>query len=235
VEPPLYVLVVEDHAPLRSEIVTLLQGAGHTTDEAADGRMALVQLADRTPDVVLLDLALPGMGGLDVCRQLRETATKHIPVLMLTARDTLADKLMGFDAGADDYLVKPFAAAELLARITALSRRAIIGRDFLEKKGELAIDRRSRQVTRGGQEIMLAPIAFRILTMLFDASPRAVSKSELVDAIWQGEWPDSDPLRTHVFQLRQALDRPFATPMVQTVHGVGFRLVVAEDGEVRTQ
>jgi DNA-binding response OmpR family regulator len=224
--PPqaLTVLVVEDHAPLREQIAGLLRGAGHRVDEASDGRIGLSLALQSPPDVLVLDLGLPGLGGLALCRQLRERATQPVPVLMLTARDTLPDKLEGFEAGADDYLVKPFAAEELLARVAALSRRAGAGRDYRLQVGELAIDRRSHEAWREGRRLVLPPTAFAVLLRLAEAWPRALTRSELIRRLWDDDPPESDPLRTHLYQLRQQLDRPFAWPMLETVHGVGLRL-----------
>lgn len=225
----LRVLVVEDHAPLRAQIVTLLTHAGHEVDEAADGTMGLRLALHSPPDVLVLDLSLPGLDGLKLCATLRERAPARIPVLMLTARDALSDKLDGFDAGADDYLVKPFAGEELLARVAALSRRREAGQAFTLRIGPLAIDRRGHTATRDGRPLLLPPTAFNILVMLAEAWPRALSRSDLVDRLWPGEAPDSDSLRTHIFQLRQQLDKPFGEPMLKTVHGVGFRLDVPGD------
>jgi DNA-binding response OmpR family regulator len=218
------VLVVEDHAPLREQIVALLRGAGHRVDEASDGRLALAQALAEPPDVLLLDLGLPGLSGLALCRRLREQAAQAVPVLMLTALDALPDKLEGFAAGADDYLVKPFEAAELLARVLALGRRGGGGRDYRLHVGTLAFDRRSREAWRGGQRLELPPIPLAILQALAEAWPRALTRSELIRRVWGDDPPESDPLRTHVYQLRQQLDKPFATPMLHTVHGVGLRL-----------
>ncbi len=228
--PPLHLLVVEDHAPLREQIVALLQRAGHRVDEAADGRLALQMALEQPPDVLLLDLGLPGLGGLALCQRLRERSARHVPVLMLTARDTLPDKLEGFAAGADDYLVKPFASEELLARVQALARRRGAGDDYLLRIGSLTVDRRAREAHRAGQRLALPPISFAILLLLAEAWPRALTRSELVHRLWHDEAPESDPLRTHLWQLRQALDRPFAQPLLRTVHGVGFRLQ-ADDGD----
>lgn len=222
--PALHVLVVEDHAPLRAQIAGLLREAGHRVDEAADGRLALADALQTPPDVLVLDLGLPGLGGLALCRQLRERATQPVPVLMLTARDTLPDKLEGFAAGADDYLVKPFAAEELLARVLALARRAGAAQDYRLQLGPLALDRRSHEAWRDGQRLALPPTAFAILRLLAEAWPRALTRSELIRRLWDDDPPDSDPLRTHVYQLRQQLDRPFGWPMIETVHGVGLRL-----------
>ncbi len=223
-KPALHILVVEDHAPLREQIVSLLVRAGYRVDEAADGRLALSMALDQPPDVLLLDLGLPGLDGVRLCERLRAAAATHIPVLMLTARDALPYKLSGFAAGADDYLVKPFASEELLARVHALAQRKSAGQDYVLRIGTLAIDRRAQEATRNGVRLALPPTAFSILRMLAESHPRALTRSDIVRRLWNDESPESDPLRTHLYQLRQSLDKPFAKPMLKTVHGVGFRL-----------
>ena len=165
------------------------------------------------------------MDGMKVCEKLRAQSGQHIPILMLTARDTLTDKLAGFSVGADDYLVKPFASDELLARVMALSRRAAIGQDYLLNIGSLTVNQRTQLVSRHQTPLELPPTALSILLMLVEAWPRAVSRSKIIENLWDNEAPDSDSLRTHIFQLRQKLDKPFAKPMLKTVHGVGFRLL----------
>jgi DNA-binding response OmpR family regulator len=222
--PKPHVLVVEDHAPLREQIVALLVHAGYRVEEATDGRLALRSLLAEPPDLLLLDLGLPGLDGVSVCEQLRQLAPRHVPVLMLTAHDSLADKLQGFAAGADDYLVKPFASEELVVRVQALLRRKTAGQDYLLRIGSLQIDRRAQEAHRRGQRLMLPPTAFAILLLLAEAWPRALTRSALIHRLWDDDAPDSDPLRSHLYVLRQQLDRPFATPMLMTVHGVGFRL-----------
>jgi DNA-binding response OmpR family regulator len=228
-KPALHILVVEDHAPLREQIVSLLVREGHRVDEAADGRLALAMALDQPPDVLVLDLGLPGLDGVKLCERLRAQAAAHIPVLMLTARDALHDKLSGFAAGADDYLVKPFASEELLARVNALAQRKSAGQNYMLRIGSLAIDRRAQEATRKGIRLALPPTSFSILLMLAESFPRALTRSDIVRRLWNDESPESDPLRTHLYQLRQALDKPFAKPMLKTVHGVGFRL--ESDGE----
>lgn len=217
------ILVVEDHAPLRAQIVTLLQGAGWSVEEASDGRLALQLALERPPDVLLLDLGLPGLDGIELCRRLRERADRHVPVLMLTARDSLDDKGRGFAAGADDYLLKPFAGEELLWRCQALARRGELGRSPVLERGPLRIDRRSTEV-RGaeGQVLPLPPQAYRLLLALAEAWPRTVTRSELQQQLWADEPPESDALRSHLYTLRQALGAQQA--LVKTVHGVGLRL-----------
>jgi DNA-binding response OmpR family regulator len=145
-------------------------------------------------------------------------------VLMLTARDTLQDKLDGFGSGADDYLVKPFALEELLARCQALAQRHALHQPAVLSIGSLEVDRGVSQARRHGEVLKLSQTGFRILVLLAEAHPRVLTRSELIERLWRGEPPDSDALRTHLYQLRQVLDKPFAAPMLLTVHGVGYRL-----------
>ncbi len=222
---PLHLLVVEDHAALRSQVAALLREAGHRVSEASAGRLGLQLALAELPDVLVLDLGLPGLDGLQVCAQLRRAAARHVPTLMLTARDALQDRLAGFAQGADDYLVKPFAPEELLARVAALSRRPLAGRDYELTIGSLRIDRRANEAFRQGQRLALPPLAFQLLLLLAESHPRALTRSELIHRLWDDDPPESDPLRSHLYLLRQRLDKPFAVAMLQTVHGIGFRLV----------
>lgn len=224
----LRILLVEDEAELAASIIDFLESQGHRLDYAADGRQGLELALVGTYDVVLLDLRLPRLDGLEVCRELRATAERHLPILMLTARDTLDDKIAGFDAGADDYLTKPFALEELLLRCNALGRRHQLHDAQLLTIGELTIDRRQRTATRAGQPLDLHHTPFDILVALAEAHPAVMTRSELADRIWGDEQPASDALATHIYSLRQALDRPFDSPMLKTLHGVGFRLEVPE-------
>ena len=221
----LRILIVEDNHVLRGNMAALFEAHGHCADFASDGSSGLQLALELRPDVVVLDLSLPGMDGVHVCEQLRVRADRHVPVLMLTARDSLDDKLLGFAAGADDYLAKPFAEAELLARCQALSLRHRAGTDHVLSVGSLRIDRRSGEAAREGQQLVLHRTSYRILLELAEAWPRTLTRSELIARLWGDDPPESDPLRSHLYLLRQALDKPFATPMLATVHGVGFRLV----------
>lgn len=220
----LHILVIEDNAALSESLGVLMQGRGHRVDHAADARAGLQMALAEPPDVLVLDLMLPGMDGLRLCARLRAESDRHVPVLMLTARDTVADKLAGFAAGADDYLVKPFDNEELLARCLALSQRGRAGLAHTLRIGTLEIDRRTGVARRDGQALALRQTAHRLLMILAEAWPRPVTRSELIRRVWGDDPPDSDPLRTHLYLLRQALDRPFDTPMLVTVHDVGFRL-----------
>jgi DNA-binding response OmpR family regulator len=171
---------------------------------------------------------LPGIDGLQVCKRLREDAGRDTPIIMLTARDALADRLQGLGAGADDYLVKPFALSELVARIEAVLRRSQGSRKNKLQVGDLQYDLDTLQATRAGQPLRLNPIGHKLLAILMQKSPAVVRREQLEEALWGNDVPDSDSLRSHIHQLRQVLDKPFATPLLHTVHGVGFRLAESE-------
>lgn len=218
------ILVIEDNESLSENIADYLEGRGHRIEFAYDGRVGLRAALERSFDAIILDLSLPRLDGIEVCRQLRELGTRHVPVLMLTARDTLQDKLRGFDCGADDYLTKPFQLAELAARCETLARRHQVGTDYLIRIGSLTLDRRAGEASRETTQLRLTPIAFRILLALAEAYPSAVTRYELTRKVWGEDPPDSDSLRSHIHLLRAVLDRPFEQPMLQTIHGVGFRL-----------
>lgn len=220
----LRILVIEDNLALRTQMAMTLEARGHSADFAADGRSGLQLALAQPPDVVVLDLNLPGLDGLQVCQRLRAEADRRIPVLMLTARDTLDDKLKGFDAGADDYLVKPFASEELVARCVALAQRHRVGEKHVIRVGPLTINRRSGEVRRDERVLQLHQTSQRILLALAEAWPRTLTRSELTQRLWGDEAPASDPLRSHLYLLRQELDKPPDLPMLKTVHGVGFRL-----------
>ena len=221
---PLRLLVVEDNPLLRAQLDGLLSAEGIVVEFAGDGLSGLQMALASPPDVLVLDLGLPGLDGLRLCERLRAEADRHVPVLMLTARDALDDKLQGFRAGADDYLVKPFAGAELLARCIALSQRHRAGQTHVLRIGTLQVDRRNGRAQRDGRDLDLHATSYQILLALAEAWPRTLTRSELIQQLWGDAPPESDPLRTHLYLLRQALDKPFATPMLKTVHGVGFRL-----------
>jgi len=218
---PLNILVVEDNHLLARNLADVFGQFGHTGDFASSGAHGLQLALEHNYDVMVLDLALPDIDGLTVCRELRVRLPHRLPVLMLTARDTLQDKLSGFDSGADDYLVKPFAMEELLARCQALAARH---KDYVLAVGSLRLDRRTQAVTRAGQPLRLQPACYQLLLALAEAHPRVLTRSELTQTLWRDDPPDSDALRSHLYQLRQSLDKPFERPMLVTVHGVGFRL-----------
>ena len=220
----LRILVIEDNPLLRAQLDGLFTAEGIHAEFAGDGLSGLQMALASPPNVLVLDLGLPGLDGIRLCERLRAEADRHVPVLMLTARDALEDKLQGFRAGTDDYLVKPFAGAELLARCIALSQRHRAGKTHVLRIGTLEVDRRHGHARRGDRELDLHATSYQILLALAEAWPRTLTRSDLVQRLWDDAPPESDPLRTHLYLLRQALDKPFATPMLKTVHGVGFRL-----------
>ncbi|MDC0948991.1 response regulator transcription factor [Gammaproteobacteria bacterium] len=219
------ILLVEDHHDIAELVYDHLEDAGYTMDFAPDGKSALNLLADDEFDLLILDLMLPDIDGLEVCRRIREQMKQTLPILMLTARDTLEDKVEGLDRGADDYLVKPFAVVELEARIRALLRRGR-SQSASEKLrvGDLELDTGTLEVRRAGQIIQLAPISQRILQVLMRYSPRVVTRRQIEQEIWGDELPDSDTLRSHLYNLRRAIDKPFDTPLLHTLQSAGYRL-----------
>ena len=218
------ILLVEDNTDLAGNVIDYLEALGHRLHYAADGEAGVREALMRPVDVVLLDLALPRRDGISVCAEIRRLADHRIPILMLTARDTLDDKLAGFASGADDYLVKPFSLAELAARITALAQRPQLGQSHSIAIGPLTIDRQLRTATRGGQLLRLSPLLWNILLLLAEASPQPVARTEIARKLWGDEPPSSDALRSHIHLLRQIVDKPFGAPMIETVHSIGFRL-----------
>lgn len=222
---PLKILVVEDNPDLAANLVDYLTAKGHLVDAAGDGIAGLHLASSQSFDVILLDLILPGMDGIALCRRLREEVGKATPILMLTAKDTLDDKIAGLEAGADDYLVKPFALREVAARIVALARRAQASVAQGELRvADLCFDTATLRVTRGGRDIALPPIPLRMLETLLRASPRVLGREEMERAIWHDAPPDSDALRSHLHLLRAAIDKPFRQPLLHTLRGLGWQI-----------
>jgi len=219
------VLIIEDNPDIAANLGDYLEDHGHTVDFAGDGVTGLHLAVVNNFDAIVLDLALPGMDGLEVCRKLRSEAGKDTPVLMLTARDRLEDKLAGFETGADDYLVKPFELQEVEARLKVLASRGRRRSPRELKVGDLVYNLDTLSVKRGDNEIYLNPIGLKLLQCLMEASPNVVSRADLELEVWGEEMPDSDSLRVHIHSLRSAIDKPFDSNMIQTRHGIGYRLV----------
>ena len=224
-QQPLRILVVEDNVDIAENIGDYLEAQGHIMDFAMDGIGGLHLAITQKYDILILDIMLPGMDGITLCNKLREAGGKQTPVLMLTARDTLSDKLEGFKAGADDYLIKPFALQELEARINALTKRAEIVEKPVLHVADLELDTGSMKVLRAGKPIDLNRACLKILQMLMQAYPNVVPRNEIEDTLWGDMTPGSDSLRTHIYILRRAIDKPFEQALLETVHGVGYRLV----------
>jgi DNA-binding response OmpR family regulator len=223
----MHLLLIEDNQDLAATVCEHLEARGHVMDAAADGVTGLHLAVVNHYDAIILDVGLPGIDGFTLCHRLRHDAHKQTPVLMLTARDTLQDKLGGFGVGADDYLVKPFALQELEARLQALVRRGSAGGTVLQV-GDLTVNTDTLQVRRGGAPIELAPTALKLLILLMRASPRVLSRPEVERGLWGDVPPDSDALRAHIHILRTAIDRKFPVKLLHTLHGMGYRIAVLD-------
>lgn len=220
------VLLIEDHADIAEMVGAYLENREYIIDYAADGITGLHLAVSNQYDAIILDLMLPGMDGLEVCQKIRDDAKSDVPIIMLTARDTLDDKITGLDKGADDYLIKPFAIQELEARLRSLIRRYTgdIKKESITV-GELSIDTSTLKVQRGDKELAITPIGLKILSVLMRASPAVVSRRELERQVWGDILPDSDTLRSHLYNLRKIVDKPFEKKILLTVQGNGFKII----------
>jgi DNA-binding response OmpR family regulator len=224
--PGIHVLVVEDQHDIAANIWDFLERRGYIVDHAADGELGLARALHGHFDVIVLDLGLPRLDGLDLCRRLRE-AGRGVPVLMLTARDSLDDKLRGFAHGADDYMVKPFAMGELEARIRVMHRHGRPSASQPLVTGELRYDPKSMLATRGDRTVALTRAQGAILTVLMQDAPNVIAHRALMRAVWGEDGGDVAALHSHVYELRALLDRPFPRAMIQSVRGIGYRLLAA--------
>lgn len=223
------VLIIEDNSDIVANLYGYLEPLGYSLDCERTGSAGLVAVGRATYDAIVLDVMLPGIDGLELCRRLRAELRQSTPVLMLTARDTIQDKIRGFESGADDYLVKPFSLAELDVRLKALVRRARDAHvDTVMHFGELSFDATTLIATREGRRIELTPTGYKLLAKLMRSAPKLVTREALEYEIWGDERPDSDALRTHIHALRHAVDKTFAVPMLKTLQGVGYRLIDPE-------
>ena len=222
------ILVIEDNKDILVNVLDYLALKGFTTDCAQDGLSGLHLATSEQYDLIVLDLMLPGLDGYQVCQRLREEGRQSTPIIMLTARDTLDDRLQGFNVGADDYLIKPFALSELVARIEAVLRRAGGESGHLLAVGDLRLDLDALQVSRDGKALKVTPAGLKILELLMRKSPAVVRRGTIEQALWDDDVPAGDSLRSHIHQLRQVIDKPFAKPLLHTVHKVGYRLTGAD-------
>jgi DNA-binding response OmpR family regulator len=217
-------LVIEDNRDILANLLDYLSLKGYGVDCAHDGLTGLHLAATQHYDLIILDVMLPGLDGFGLCARLREGERSNVPIIMLTARDALEDRLQGFRAGADDYLTKPFALSELVARIEAVLKRTHGGGQRELKVGGLIYDADTLKVTREGVVLHPGPIGLKLLALLMQRSPAVVRREVLEEALWGDAPPNSDSLRSHIHALRQQIDKPFATPLLHTVHGIGYRL-----------
>lgn len=221
----MHLLVIEDHSDIAANIAEYFEARGDGVALATDGESGLQMALETSYDAIVLDLLLPGMDGLSLCRNLRQAGRTRVPVLMLTAKDLLADKIEGFEAGADDYLVKPFSLAELDARLKALVRRASPPETpRVLTVGDLRFDLNTLEAERASVAIKLNPTTRRILTVLMQNANRVVTRAELERELWGERAPEGDFLRAHMHALRTAIDKNFPDKLLHTIHGTGYRL-----------
>ncbi|HFC92541.1 MAG TPA: response regulator transcription factor [Leucothrix mucor] len=220
----MYILAIEDNPDLVENLYDFFEARGHTVDAAYDGNSGLMFVEQNSYDVVVLDLMLPDIDGLKVCSTLRGQGC-NLPILMLTARDTLDDKLLGFNSGADDYLVKPFSLQELKVRLQALVRRGQGNiSNALLSIADLTFNPATLKVCRAGYDIELPPIPLKILELLMRQSPRVVTRREIERYIWGDDLPETDSLRAHLHTLRTLIDKPFTPHLLQTMRGMGYHI-----------
>lgn len=221
----MYVLVVEDERRLAQLVRRVLEEEGHTVDVAYDGEEGLQMGLEGTHDVIVLDIMLPQVDGLSVCKSLRQNRV-DTPVLLLTALDGVDDRVKGLDAGADDYLPKPFAFQELLARLRALSRRRVQPRDPQEIAVDgLTLDLRRRRAVRDGRQIELSPKEFSLLEFLMRNQGRVVTRTQILDHLWGYDFAtDSNLVDVYVAYLRRKVDKGNGQKLIRTVRGVGYAL-----------
>jgi two-component system, OmpR family, response regulator len=218
------VLVVEDEPKMAGLVQRGLEEEGIAVDVAGRGEDAVWMAGSTEYDAVVLDVMLPGVDGFEVCRRLRGDEV-WTPVLMLTARDAVEDRVTGLDGGADDYLVKPFAFDELLARIRALVRRGTAERPAVLEVGDLQLDPSTHEASRGGVEIALSQKEFALLETLMRRPGQVLSRLQLLDHAWDGAYENrSNVVDVYVRYLREKIDRPFGADSIETVRGVGYRL-----------
>jgi two-component system, OmpR family, phosphate regulon response regulator PhoB len=225
------ILIVEDEQPIRDMIAFALRRAGFDVAEAEDSRHARVQMTDRRPDLVLIDWMLPDMSGLELTRHIkRESATRDLPVIMLTARAAEGDKVAGLDGGADDYVTKPFSPRELLSRINAVLRRA--GGNSDEERielGGLSMDRAAHRVQANGTDVPLGPTEYRMLEFFMLNPERVYTRTQLLDRVWGGNvYVEERTIDVHIRRLRKALEDVSMAHLIQTVRGSGYRFSVRE-------
>lgn len=219
------ILIIEDNRDLASNMFDFLEAKGHIVDAAGDGITGMHLALVNHYDSIVLDVMLPGLDGITLCKKLRQEGGKSTPILMITARDSLEDKIIGLEAGADDYLVKPTELREVELRLRVLIRR---GMESTKSKKlvieDLVLDPYDFSVHRGGTLLDVPPIPYKILEVLMSRSPQVVSREDIERVVWGESRPDSDSLRAHVHLLRELIDKPFARKLLRTMRGFGYQL-----------
>ncbi len=227
----LSVLVVEDHPTIARQLVDFLDGLGWQLDHAATGRLAIDLATRNAYDVVLLDLNLPDVDGLEVCRAIKAEAPSNVPVLMLTARDAFEDKAAGFHTGADDYLTKPFDLREVVLRCEALARRGSLHLQQEMRVGPLTLLVREKRALYADTPLLLTRTGFDILLLLCRAHPQPVARAALTQQLWGADPPDSDALKSHIYSLRKALESASGRKLLATILQLGYRLDLDESSD----
>jgi two-component system phosphate regulon response regulator PhoB len=221
------ILIVEDEEDLTLLLRYNLEAAGYEVETVARGDEADLRFKERTPDLVILDWMLPGLSGIEICRRLRARPdTKALPIIMLTARGEESERVRGLSTGADDYIVKPFSLPELMARVSALLRRAAPERvaDVLSF-GDVELDREKKRVTRAGRPVELGPTEYRLLEFLMERPGRVFTRQQMLDGVWGSDiYIDERTVDVHVGRLRKALNRGHDTDPIRTVRGAGYAL-----------
>lgn len=218
------ILLVEDNQLLAGNIGDYLALKGVSVDFASNGKQCISLAKQNDYDVISIDVMMPGQDGYEVCRELRETIHIQTPVIFLTAKVELEHKMQGFESGGDDYLTKPFELDEYLCRVKALASRGPRTDIGKFSYGDITLEMNSQKVLREETEIKLNQMQFEILKVLIQQAPNIVSRHNLEYEVWGDDLPDSDVLRTHIYRIRNLLDKPFSFPYLETVHGKGFRL-----------
>lgn len=220
----MHVLLVEDERKIARFIARALRENGFQVEVAETGELALTIAARMTFDAILLDVRLPTISGLQVCRELRSSGLET-PILMLTARSLVEHRVEGLDSGADDYLTKPFAVTELLARVRALTRRGLHNRNAILHCGDLEFDRQRRRVARAGTDVTLTSKEFSLLELLILRAPQPVTRSEIIEHVWSYDFDtETNLVEVYVNRLRQKIDQDHSEKLIQTIRGVGYRL-----------
>ena len=227
-----FILLVEDHIELALTLSEYLEQHQFVVDYVRNIESAKSLIEKNIYQLFLFDINLPDGSGFELCQWLRNDQCNDTPVIMLTARDTLEDKICGFDHGTDDYLVKPFDFKELVARANALIKRASgdVSKHILQIE-DLTLDSSTQTVFRAGHSLELPPIQFKLLKILMRQSPKIVTKQEMIMAVWGDEEPESDALRSHIYNLRKLVDKPFEKKLIHTISGVGLKMIPEQSHE----
>ncbi len=224
------ILLVEDDFDVARNVCEYFEADGHVVEWAPDGLIGLECATREARDVIILDIALPRLSGLELCKRLRELGFATVPILMLTARSDVPDKVTAFDYGADDYVVKPFALEELAGRLRALTRRALGGASSASLKvADLEFDTATHSIRRGEQVLALTATGRKILEALMRNSHRVVSRQEIEALVWGDDPPQSDSLKIHIHSLREVIDKPFDSHLIRTIRGSGYRICADDD------